>query len=398
MTRFENYRISIYAKPSTNKSVAICINVCVNSVRWRKSTGIIIPKDCFNKRTKRIVAGAGLSKDNADLYNSQLLNIERKADTIAMELSSKNKLNSINSFIEKFERPEASGLDEFLEIHFEHSSYSENTKGQYRRTVLMLNQLFSNPPSVYDLEAVAKPFEKLMVNQNLSFNTRQKYHSKVKSLINSATQMGYPIINPYKTFKIFKINGFRQFLEIDELNNLIEIYNNDLLPDHLNNVLELFLFSCFTGLRFSDVTTLTHKNIVGTALHFYPTKNRRFSQFLQIPLPQIALDLIEDRVGKLFSPISNTNANVYLKEIMALAGISKHISFHCARHTFGTLFIALGGEILVLKSLMGHSKLDTTAEYVKLAKGLKKSQIKLFDEKFKVITNGRIRMERGLSF
>ncbi|TNE31789.1 MAG: hypothetical protein EP346_00065, partial [Bacteroidetes bacterium] len=64
------------------------------------------------------------------------------------------------------------------------------------------------------------------------------------------------------------------------------------------------------------------------------------------------------------------------------AGIKKSITFHCARHTFGTLFIAIGGELMVLKELMGHSKISTTTEYVKMANGIKKSQIKLFDDRF----------------
>lgn len=381
MVHVADYRFK-FRERTFRKGTSILIDAQICGRRWKKSLGFEIPKGSFNPDTQRLKSKKGMDPSQFNYINSTLSKLQAKAEKIFYDYADRDIPLTVESFKRAFELPDAITLRSFCELHITKEPYKDSSEQQLRRTVEMVCQAYGYEVSVFDISDGARVLEKYMVKKDLAFNTRQKYHSRLKTLIRSAFRNGYRITNPYDDFQVHSIKGTRTFLEAEELETLIELYQCHDLPRHLHQTLETFLFCCFTGLRYSDAMEISNRNIVGKELHCFTVKGQRFSHQLRIPLPEVALRMVEHRAGKLFKQISDQKMNANLKRVMQFAGIKKHITFHCARHTFGTLFIAIGGELMVLKELMGHSKISTTIEYVKMANGIKKNQIKLFDDRF----------------
>lgn len=381
MVHVASYRFKFTERTFKN-TTSVSVDVSISGKRWRKSLGLEIAKGAFSPESQRLKVKKGMDPSQFKYVNSTLARLQAKAEKIFCEYADRDIPLTVEAFKRAFELPEATSLRAYCEAHIQAETFKPSSEQQLRRAVNLVCQAYGYEVTLYDLTDGARVLEKHMVNLDLVFNTRQKYHGRLKSLIRAAFKTGYQLSNPYDHFQVHSIKGTRTFLEAEELETLIKLYQCHELPKHLQQTLETFLFSCFTGLRYSDVMEITNRNIVGKELHCFTVKGQRFSHQLRIPLPEIALRMVEYKIGKLFKQISSQKINVNLRRIMHFAGIKKHITYHCARHTFGTLFIAIGGELMVLKELMGHSKISTTTEYVKMANGIKKSQIKLFDERF----------------
>jgi len=136
-----------------------------------------------------------------------------------------------------------------------------------------------------------------------------------------------------------------------------------------NKARDFFLFSCYTGLRFSDLTAMTYENIKDGCLTFTMQKTNKE---LSMPLMEKAKRIIAkyenhpDRHANTLLPLSNNKrTNINLKEIAAKCKINKPITFHIARHTFASTHVFIGTHLIILKELMGHSSIEQTEIYAK---------------------------------
>lgn len=165
---------------------------------------------------------------------------------------------------------------------------------------------------------------------------------------------------------------YPEFLSESERASLIDLYGSNYLPDKYNKVLRWFLFSCFTGLRISDLRAARHEDVSNNLLSIHPQKTKNVNnKRVDIPLTLFARKLIKDEnpnriKGFLFDCYSEARMNKNIKEVMPVAKIDKVISFHNARHTFATLFLKKSTKangILILQRLLGHSNIATTMVY-----------------------------------
>jgi integrase len=197
-------------------------------------------------------------------------------------------------------------------------------------------------------------------------STRTKSLKFISQIINKAMVDGIVEENPFKKANIrFKrINSNREYLTLKELEVLEKLLAKSNLTKSKTNVLEYFLFSCYTGLRYSDVKQLRYKNIIDGNISIVTKKTQKKVEIPLIPQAKrfVGKGLPEQKV---FRVISDQPTNRYLKVICEDAGIKKHISFHCSRHTFATNCLELGISIEVLKELLGHSELRETLLYAK---------------------------------
>lgn len=188
-----------------------------------------------------------------------------------------------------------------------------------------------------------------------------------------------------KALKVVQPISMVQALTKEQLQKAIDLYRKQYLDDNLNQVLRLFLFSCFTGLRYGDIASLTHDNFFEKILIITPQKTKRQGKLLKIPLPSIALALVdredERPLGKV---ISNQKVNTNLKKIKPYLGMSKgtKLHYHMSRHTFATQFLELGGNIEVLQTLLGHSSLKQTMIYAHVVDKRRESQMENFNNLF----------------
>ena len=145
-----------------------------------------------------------------------------------------------------------------------------------------------------------------------------------------------------------------------------------------------FLFSCYTGLRISDVRGLTwgklQKDNENKVFINYVQKKTKKQEYL--PIPQIALKYLPERGAAkdneaVFRIPDGSYCNKMLKFWAASAGISKHLTFHVSRHTYATLLLSLDSPIEVVSKNLGHSEIRTTQGYAKV---IHKSQREAVDK------------------
>ncbi len=174
------------------------------------------------------------------------------------------------------------------------------------------------------------------------------------------------------------MSGNRIALNPDELKKVCGYYFSEWIKPVHKFSLGYFLFSCFTGLRLSDVMNLTRSELKNE-IEFVSVKT---SKDQIIALNKKAKEIIQS-FDELFVEFPHPNTmNKELKEIMKILGIRKQISFHCGRHTFATNFLRMGGKPEKLQKLLGHSSITTSMIYVHILASEANEEIFLLDKLF----------------
>ena len=212
-----------------------------------------------------------------------------------------------------------------------------------------------------DKKAVGK------ANKVLSQNSKYSYFGKFKAALKQAVADGILKTNPASNVPHFKQGETqREFLTLEELQ---KIANADC---ELPQLKKAFLFSALTGLRWSDIekmkwSEIQHSNEMGHYIRFRQKKTKGAET---LPISDQAVELLGDRKEESDIVIPGLNysawTNLKLQQWMMNAGISKTITFHCARHTYATLQLTLGTDIYTVSKLLGHKELRTTQIYAKV--------------------------------
>ena len=173
----------------------------------------------------------------------------------------------------------------------------------------------------------------------------------------------------------------KDILSMDEMKKLSETH----YPYENPEIRKAFLFCCLSGLRFCDVKDLTFANVdySNRLLKFEQNKTRGHSASsgVVIPLNDNLLGLIGkpqrglSRDSKVFNLPTYETCCKALKRWVKRAGIDKHISWHCARHSFAVNILNNGANIKTVSSLLGHSSLQHTEKYTRAIDKLKEDAI-----------------------
>ena len=212
-------------------------------------------------------------------------------------------------------------------------------------------------------------------------NTASKSLRSLRTFINIAIRYGHITNNPFRFITIKKVDGKRDFLDAGELNKLSQAYFSDKIKQPMEKeVLEYFLFSCYTGLRYSDLKSLRKDSIDGNKLKINMHKT---GYLVSIPLTHKAKQLLYLQAGTsngfVFHVYCNKVTNRMLKQIGQRFDIKKKLTFHVARHTFATISITLGIPIEVVSKLLGHTNLKTTQVYAKIVDSVKEREMEKWD-------------------
>ncbi len=227
---------------------------------------------------------------------------------------------------------------------------------------------------------------------NIQNNSAVKYvRNSFGKIIRECIANNWIDKDPFKNYvsKVREVN--RIFLTEEELQTLA---TKDLRNERLNQVRDIFVFSCYTGLAYVDVQQLTPNNIaIGIdGEKWIYTFRQKTDTRTHIPLLPIALAIIEkykqhtNCVNKncLLPILSNQKMNAYLKEITAICGINKELTYHIARHTFATtVTLSNGVPIETVSKMLGHSNLKQTQHYAKILDRKVCDDMKTLKEKFK---------------
>jgi len=226
-------------------------------------------------------------------------------------------------------------------------------------------------------------------------NTVSKNHNVFQFFLGLACDQEILEKNPYEKFKIQTIKGDREYLNPDEVSQLVDLFFSGDLPDFLQDDLRRFLFSCFTGLRISDSMELDASDIRNDTVKYNVQKLKNYVRVVKVPLAELALLMIDrnSRFGLVFKRKTPLVINRNLKTIMKVAGIEKHITFHCSRHTFATLYYRQSRDIVSMMDIMGITKVDTAMIYVHLVEAEKYEGLHKLNDSFRELMNKISRIE-----
>lgn len=231
---------------------------------------------------------------------------------------------------------------------------------QYRQTILFKDITFE----------FLESWRNYLLSEGLRNSSIVQYMRVLKKWVRNAMSKGLIKNNPFKDFSMSMPKIKRDFLTLAEFE---QIEKCEVAP-RLQRAKDIFCFAAYTGLRWSDVSRITPKNlqtvdgVTSITLTMHKTKEQ-----IQVPISLLfdgkAIGILEkyaNGAAAYFGNVVHVSLNYHIKEIAAAAGISKNVSIHTARHTFATVLLNKGIPIGTVQKLLGHSNLATTQIYAVL--------------------------------
>lgn len=192
---------------------------------------------------------------------------------------------------------------------------------------------------------------------------------QLKGVVTRAHQRALIAWNPFAGFHIAKHIRPREYLTEEELSRLM---THDFKKATLRFARDIFIFAAFTGLSFIDIAELRPTDIrqIGDALWIvsrrHKTKVPYQVKLLDIPL-QIVRRYQQPSQERVFGRMPYRAMASRIRCVMDELGITKHITYHCARHSFAILAINKGMPIESISRILGHTNIGTTQIYAKIA-------------------------------
>ena len=359
----------------------IMCRITIDGVEARFNTKVYVKDSKWNVKANRI---SGNNTESRSL-NARLDDIKASLYRIYHEVQ------RFNVATPEIIKNEFLGFDEsgetILDIYTKHIqniheligiSITKVTVQRYRAARNHLAEFIKMKYHVSDIavksinDMFIRDFEVYLLSQaRMSNNTMSKSMQYLKKMINIAINNGFIVQNPFANYKIKFKKVDRGYLTEEELNSLIE---KTMPVQRLEQVRDIFVFSCFTGLAYIDVKELTKKHL-RTGFDgntWIMTKRSKSNVNVNVPLMDIPKKIIqkyEDTIvdDKVLPVLSNQKMNAYLKEIGDLCGIDKNLTFHLARHTFATTVTLLKGiPIETVSKMLGHTNIQTTQIYARI--------------------------------
>lgn len=211
----------------------------------------------------------------------------------------------------------------------------------------------------------------LRTEYGYSQNTTYKCMKFFKQVINKAIRAGLITVDPFNGYKISVQRVDRGFLSEDDLKKMME---KEFASKRLEQVRDIFVFACFSGLAYIDLANLRVDNIqkMFDGRLWIVTHRQKTNTKVTVPLLPPAIKILKKYEGKyldgqLLPIITNQKLNCYLKEIADICGIEKNLTFHLARHTFATtMTLGKGVPIESVSKILGHTNIQTTQIYARI--------------------------------
>ena len=357
------------------------IEICAYQKTKRRyfGTGIQIKPEVWDNKKKRIKASA----TNSIQLNRQINDFVQRLENYVIERKHTGKPVTLEYLYDCMQGKDIKNFIDFIKSEIENSKTNAHTtiagkqttfkvllefaKEKYKRTVILFEDV--------NFEFL-KNFENYLITKGLSTNTRYKYFKNLRTWQNAAINKDYLELNKYafRKFHAPTEKTERGYLDPADITKL-ELLEFSKQNAHLQKIRDMFLFACYTGLRFSDVSALSKDCIKERAdgLHLEMTMQKTDEQ-INLPIyllyngkPIELLKKYENAERKYyFDDLTNQYVNRALKEIAVLAEIDKLVTFHKARHTLATSLLYKKVSITTIQKILGHKKLQTTQIYSKV--------------------------------
>jgi site-specific recombinase XerD len=372
----KNYRKGI--KP-------IYLRITVDGIPKEISTGRQCDPDRWNANTGRCNG----TKEDAKLLNAFLDILQTKVYEVRRKLLEKNEIITSERLKNTLKGTDGTARM-IMKIFQQHNDEVKNLVGKdfapgtlerYKTSYDHTKSFMEWKYGVSDLDIKKLDYE--FVSQyefwlksvrNCNHNTSIKYISNFRKIVNRCIRNGWLERDPFVGFKMTKKEVVPEFLTEHEIKIIVK---KKFVSDRLNEVRDVFIFCCYTGLAFVDVEKLKSSEIgIGIDGSKWIFTNRQKTETLsRIPLLPVAIDILERyknhhgcvNSGKVLPVLSNQKYNDYLKEIASICGINKKFTTHTARHTFATtVTLSNGVPMESVSKMLGHKNLMTTQHYAKV--------------------------------
>lgn len=258
---------------------------------------------------------------------------------------------------------------------------SESTKRSYEQLINRLSEYFGGSVSFAELnDSVMQDLYNWFVDRYTSTNSVNSLFMCLKKFVRLAVKD--KLLKDDITANIERVGRFgikeRSFLSLDEVRTL----SANITDPHIVSK-KAFLFSCLTGLRYSDVASVRWNMVTTTGDRMRITFSQKKTKGqMYVDLNTDARSIVESMErnpdGRIFEGIDDGSfINVIIKKWVRESGIDKHITFHCARHTFACTLIELDVDLYTISKLLGHSDIKTTQIYAKMVDKKKREAVDL---------------------
>lgn len=310
---------------------------------------------------------------NADALNRLIYEFVATIEKKELELWQQGKRISLELLKNALTTQENnSSFISFFRQEVMNSSLKDSTKRNHLSTLILLQE-FKKDIVFSDLTfEFISSFEYFLQLKGYHINTIAKHMKHLKRHVNIAINKEYIEIQKYafRKYKIKTIENKHTHLVPEELERLENLILSDRYVK-LQKSLDAFLFCCYAGMRYSDFINLSSENIVDINQETWLIyKSVKTGTEVRLPLYLLfsgkgitILNKYKDNLEDFFHLRDNSNINKDLIIITRLAGLSKRISFHTARHTNATLLIYNGINITTVQKLLGHKSVKTTQIY-----------------------------------
>jgi integrase len=378
-------KVSFYLKRNEEKAdgtVPVLGRIRIGKSMVQFSAKVSVPVSLWDTQPGRatgksktaLSVNAALDKICVAIHSAYKELSSRKNDVSAGEV--KNAFQGIASEQDTFVK--------YFEAHNE--NYKKNVginraEGTYKRFLTSLGHLKRFMRKKYNIadipfQAIAPSFVAdydyyLRIELRLAPATIVNTIVHLRKIVKSAIYNGLIRIDPFTGYEFITSPLVPKSLTAQELKILIKA---KLSRPNLNFIRDMFLFSAFTGVAFSDMRNLTEKNIAQAedGIWWLHTHRQKTGTPCHIPLLELPLELIEKyrgvaKDGKLFPMISCSKTNIYLKRIAAECAINKPVTFHQARHTYASVVtLSQGVPIDTVRELLGHRDWRATRIYAQV--------------------------------
>jgi site-specific recombinase XerD len=350
------------------------------------STGVKINAQAWDSQKQRI-KGSDL---RVAKLNQELTAIENQLHDCYYSLLKQMDQVKVRYVIDRFQsataKPTAKTIPTLLQMYDLHNEemaqlvgkvYTNATLIKYQMSKDIMRQFIVDSLGKQDVELhdVTVSFVKkhdlyLRTVRNNVTNSVTKRLQHLKKVIRYAKQLGYSDHNPFEFVKLSFQASSRTFLSNEELEIIKSFQPAKIVHQEVR---DLFLFQCYTGIAHCDLMLLTTQNIQvdNAGKKWLVFRRKKTNSEVQVPLLPIALEILNkysNRDSDQLLPVQcNQAMNRRLKELMQLIGINKQVSTHVGRHSFASsVTLANGIPLEIVSKLLGHSNTVITQVYAKV--------------------------------
>ncbi len=310
--------------------------------------------------------GMVIETPNADSLNYVLYTMVQDIERIELEYIKRGvevNLPLLKEAVRAHISPAAKISDFGMQV-VEQSERKKLTKLNYQ-TLLNNIERFRKGTRITDIDyQFLVAYDKWLRESGIMHNTRISRLRLLRALLNEARKRDIISTNPFERFRIQQMVSKKGYVPTEQIRKL----------EHLNlsgmedKVRDAFLIGCYTGLRFSDITTLRQEHIKDG---WIVKKMIKTGFIVELPIKELfggkmmlLLEKYNGNIERLTKSIgSNSAVNKILRGLLDKIGADSKITFHSSRHTFGTLLGQSGVQLTTIQKLLGHQKLQTTQIY-----------------------------------